>query len=154
MSPQESWWSLKMVPKHGRLQLLLDDIPFANDIHIVIICQDWHSLDVQNDMNLNLRAISRAMLQSGPSEYIIDATDKTILEVQNTWRSLLGNRAPRRLAGLSGDMMFKPYLHRQRLRIVVALGGLSECGKSTMGGLIETEFGQQGLDLALPLLWL
>lgn len=114
----------------------------SNDIHIVIV--ERESAEIPNGTESNSRAISHDMLESWPSEFVIDATTKTIMEVQNILRSLIGKHVSRRLAGLSGDMMFKPYLHRQRLRVVVAFGGLSECGKSTMGGLVDTEFGQAG----------
>ncbi|KAJ7443897.1 hypothetical protein B0H11DRAFT_2291384 [Mycena galericulata] len=116
----------------------------SHDVHIVITNHEWKSVEIENAMNSNPAAISHDMLRAWPSEFIIDATAKTIMEVQNILRSLIGKHVSRRLTGLSGDMMFKPYLHRQRLRVVVAFGGLSECGKSSMGGLVDTEFGQEG----------
>ncbi|KAJ7471842.1 hypothetical protein FB451DRAFT_309011 [Mycena latifolia] len=114
----------------------------ANDIHIAIINSHWEAPATMTDANT--RAISPDMLQSWSSEFIVDATTKTVLETQNVLRKIIGQHVSGRLTGLSGDMMFKPYLHRQKLRAVIALGGLSECGKSSMGGLVDTQFGQQG----------
>ncbi|KAJ7073424.1 hypothetical protein B0H15DRAFT_62028 [Mycena belliarum] len=115
---------------------------FQNGIHIVVVNARWEA--AETPMDTNTRAISPDMLQSWPSQFIVDATAKTVMEVQNMLRDIIGRHAPRRLLGLSSDMMFKPYLHRQALRAVVALGGLSECGKSSMGALIDTRFGQKG----------
>ncbi|KAJ7871158.1 hypothetical protein B0H14DRAFT_3570881 [Mycena olivaceomarginata] len=60
---------------------------------------------------------------------------QTVLQLQNTLRALILSHLPpstRRLTGLSDGMQSTPYLHlhRQRLRFVLALGGLSECAKS------------------------
>ncbi|KAJ7651994.1 hypothetical protein DFH06DRAFT_1134561 [Mycena polygramma] len=114
----------------------------AKEIHIIIVNSRWNSAKTPRDTND--RAISSDMLESWPSRFVVDATAKTVTETQDVLRSIIREHISLRLTGLSGDMMFKPYLHRQRLRLVVALGGLSECGKSSMGGYIDTQFGQQG----------
>ncbi|KAJ7222549.1 hypothetical protein GGX14DRAFT_664158 [Mycena pura] len=114
----------------------------SKEIHIVIINSHWESAETSKD--INDRSISSDMLESWPSRFVIDATAKTVIETQDVVRSIIREHLSSRPIGLSGDMMFKPYLHRQRLRVVVALGGLSECGKSSMGGYIDTQFGQQG----------
>ncbi|KAJ7705100.1 hypothetical protein B0H16DRAFT_704572 [Mycena metata] len=116
----------------------------SDDIHIVFTDSNWKSAETPSDTNLNARAVSLDILQSWPSEFVIDVTTNTVLETQNILRRIIGKYIPRRLVGLSADMMFKPYLHRQRLRVVIALGGLSECGKSSMGSFIGTQFSQQG----------
>ncbi|KAJ7750350.1 hypothetical protein B0H16DRAFT_1550399 [Mycena metata] len=116
----------------------------AKEIHIVIMNSNWKQLDPPpNDPNA--RVVSPDILQSWPAECIIDSTNKMVLEIQNAFRMIIAKHlSPRRLTGLSADMMFKPYLHRQKLRVVIALGGLSECGKSSMGAFIDSHFGQQG----------
>ncbi|KAJ7159824.1 hypothetical protein C8R43DRAFT_345596 [Mycena crocata] len=113
-----------------------------DDMHVVIMNSVWEHAETSNDANE--RAVSQGMLQSWPLQFVLDATNKAVMEVQNALRDLIRSHIHWRLTGLSGDVMFKPYVHRQKLRVVVALGGLSECGKSSMGGLIDTGFGQQG----------
>ncbi|KAJ7842184.1 hypothetical protein B0H14DRAFT_3868920 [Mycena olivaceomarginata] len=79
---------------------------------------------------------------------ILDATPQTVLQLQNTLRALIRSHLPpstRRLTGLSDDMQFTPYLHRQRLRFVLALGGLSECAESTLAARVDTHSHESGL---------
>ncbi|KAJ6501469.1 hypothetical protein C8R47DRAFT_227982 [Mycena vitilis] len=125
-------------PSHASL----DRQSQCKDMHIVIINSQWHSAKTPEDTND--RAISSDMLESWSLRFVVDATAKTVLETQDVLRSIIREHVTSRIVGLSGDMMCKPYLHRQRLRVVVALGGLSECGKSSMGGYIDTQFGQHG----------
>ncbi|KAJ7640172.1 hypothetical protein B0H17DRAFT_1216700 [Mycena rosella] len=117
--------------------------PSSNGIHIVIVHSHWDAAETPVDAKA--RAVSPDLLLSWPAQFVVDATSKSVVEVQDALRALIGQHVShRRLTGLSGDMMFKPYLHRQKLRAVVAFGGLSECGKSSMGGVVDTQFGQQG----------
>lgn len=70
------------------------------------------------------------------------------LETQNALRAAIlphiQTNTTGRFAGLPGDLLFRPFVFRQSLRMVVALGGLSECGKSTFGVEVDTGFGGRG----------
>ncbi|KAJ7811961.1 hypothetical protein B0H14DRAFT_3479287 [Mycena olivaceomarginata] len=81
----------------------------------------------------------RTSLHSWPPHLILDATPQTVLQRQNTLRALILSHllpSTRRLTGLSDGMQVTPY--RQRLRFVLALGGLSECAKSPLGARVDT----------------
>ncbi|KAJ7811795.1 hypothetical protein B0H14DRAFT_2606268 [Mycena olivaceomarginata] len=80
---------------------------------------------------------SPSALHSWPPHLILDAASQTVLQLQNTLRALIRSHLPpstRRLTGLSDDMQFTPYLYLHAL----ALGGLSECAKSTLGARVAT----------------
>jgi hypothetical protein len=81
---------------------------------------------------------------SESSTYVIQSDGKTVLEVQDAFRAILRKHAPRKTLGLSADMRLQPYVHRQNLRMVVAIGGLSECGKSTVGKEVDTILSDSG----------
>ncbi|KAJ7484367.1 hypothetical protein FB451DRAFT_82712 [Mycena latifolia] len=114
----------------------------APGIHIVLIASE--DLTAYNDLDKNILRISDAALAGWQQQYIIDTKNETVLEIQNHLRRLIAEAFPQRLMGLSGDMMFKPFIHRQSLKMVVALGGLSESGKSSMGSIVDTKFGEAG----------
>lgn len=85
-----------------------------------------------------------ATTRASPNQFTILTAGRTVLEIQSHLRAIISQFSPKRLTGLSSDMMFKPFVHRQSLKVVVALGGLSECGKSTMGAAIDVMFGARG----------
>ncbi|KAJ6532779.1 hypothetical protein DFH09DRAFT_134264 [Mycena vulgaris] len=116
----------------------------ADWIHIVFTDSGFNDCEAVAAQEKNTLKISDAALAAWKPRFIIDTHNKTVLEVQNHLRSLIFDAFPRPLTGVSGDMMFKPFLHRQRLQTVVALGGLSECGKSSMGRIVDTKFGEAG----------
>ncbi|KAJ7811952.1 hypothetical protein B0H14DRAFT_3754020 [Mycena olivaceomarginata] len=97
----------------------------------------------------------RTPLHSWPPHLILDATPKPSSAPKHPARPhpLPPPPSTRRLTGLSDDMQVTPYLHRQRLRFVLALGGLSECARSTLSAPTHSHFWPPGLGLdvyALP----
>ena len=98
--------------------------------------------------NINESRIIHGIAPGWPLDCTVDVAhpDRDIVTIQNQIRAIIARHIPLGLKflGISPDMCFKPFIHRQKLDVIVALGGLSECGKSTIGGAIERMYGQRG----------
>jgi hypothetical protein len=114
---------------------------YLEDVQILLLEESLG--DVSDDDRNHLR-ISEAATQSWPAKNVIMTTGRSILEVQDDLRRVLIEHSPRKLLGLSSDMHMRSFINRQKLRAVVALGGMSECGKSTIGKEVDMLMGEQG----------
>jgi hypothetical protein len=118
--------------------------PCAEDVQIIFHAPASGSAMGDAMSPVHVLRIAPHACASESSTYVVQLDDKTVLEVQDAFRAILRKHAPRKMLGLSGDMRLQPYVHRQNLRTVVAIGGLSECGKYTVGKEVDTILGDSG----------
>jgi hypothetical protein len=101
-------------------------------------------LDSTSNEDRNHLRISDLAAQQWLDKYTIRTAGRSVLEVQDDLRRILIEHSPRKLLGLSSDMHMRPFINRQELHAVIALGGMSECGKSTIGKEVDTLLGEKG----------
>jgi hypothetical protein len=101
-------------------------------------------LDSTSNEDRNHLRISDLAAQQWLGKYTIRTAGRSVLEVQDDLRRILIEHSPRKLLGLSSDMHMRPFINRQELHAVIALGGMSECGKSTIGKEVDTLLGEKG----------
>jgi hypothetical protein len=113
----------------------------SEDAHILLKASR-HNL--AHSTGTHFLAIDDATAETWDPAYVIETAGRSMLEVQNDVRRILARYCPPKLLGLSADMMMQPFVHRNKLRAVIALGGLSECGKSMLGREIDTVLRERG----------
>lgn len=139
-----------VIIKNGNMVWRAISAPIRNalpmeDVHIIFNFTEADGSSPSMKGSSNSLAVSAALLSSWPREHVINVgPNSSVLTIQNEFRAIILKHSPGRLTGLTPGLTFKPWIHGQSLGVIVAFGGLSECGKSTFGGVVDRIFGSQG----------